>query len=217
MDRAMRLLHPVCPFLTEEIWGLFNERVPDRSLSGKDDEPSKYIMRAAWPEADERFIDTEVEREMAGIQEVVRGIRNIRGTAQIHHSQVLDVHVQADEAKDAAGLEKHRELIEDIAACQLKEIGVDVKKPAQSAAEVLQDLRVFVPLAGIIDIDKEIQRHEKKIEKIQKRIDSAEKKLSNPSFVDRAPKDIVEREQEALAELKDSQDEIKAQIKSLKG
>ncbi|MHC4944365.1 MAG: valine--tRNA ligase [Planctomycetota bacterium] len=217
MDRAMRLLHPVCPFLTEEIWRLFNERVADRSLSGRDDEPSKYIMRAPWPVADERFIDPKVEHEMTEIQEVVRGIRNIRGTAQIHHSQNLDVHVQADDEDDVKGLEKHRELIEDIATCKLKEIGVDVKKPAQSAAEVLQDLRVFIPLAGIIDIDKEIQRHEKKIEKLQKRIDTAEKKLNNPSFVDKAPREIVEREREALAEIKASQDEIKAQIKSLKG
>ncbi|MBU0755113.1 MAG: valine--tRNA ligase, partial [Planctomycetes bacterium] len=165
LDRSLRLLHPVCPFITEEVFQLFNERVTDRSLSGRDDIASKYIMKAAWPVPDVRFINPAVEREMTRIQEVVRAIRNIRGTAQLRPSQILEVHIQVNDAAAAAGLEKHLDLISDIAACDIKQMGKEVEKPPQSAAEVLSDMRVFVPLAGLIDIDKEIERHEKKIEK----------------------------------------------------
>jgi len=83
--------------------------------------------------------------------------------------------------------------------------------------QVLADMRVYIPLAGVIDIDKEILRHDKKIEKLQKRISSAEKKLSNPKFIDKAPEEIIKRETDALSEMKANQDEIMRQINSLKG
>lgn len=175
------------------------------------------MIRAAWPVADERLIDPKVEKEMGDIQEVIRGIRNIRGTAQIHHSLRLDVYIHTDEDETAQAVMKHVELISDIACCDLKEIGTAVDKPAQSATEVLSDLRVHIPLAGVIDIEKEIVRHEKKMEKLQKRIEMARKKLDNPNFTGRAPADVVQREREALEEIEASKDEVLRQIKSLRG
>jgi valyl-tRNA synthetase len=82
---------------------------------------------------------------------------------------------------------------------------------------VLPNLKVYIPLAGVIDIDKEILRHQKKIDKLNKRIETAEKKLGNADFTKRAPGDVVEREEEALAELKTSREEIEKQIESLRG
>ncbi len=216
LDRSLRLLHPVCPFITEEIWRVFNECVADRSLEGVGESPGAFIMRAPWPVADESLIHLDIEQEMRDVQEVIRGIRNIRGNAQIHHSRVLDVHIRTTEDHTARDVEKHRELIEDVASCNLVRIGPGVATPHQSAAEVLPDLQVFIPLKGIIDIDKEIQRHERQIEKLQKRIDVAEKKLANPKFTERAPREIVEREQEALQELKASREEIEKQIASFR-
>jgi valyl-tRNA synthetase len=191
--------------------------VNDRSLLGRDEILEPFLMRATWPVADERLIDGRVEREMDEIQEVIRGIRNIRGTAQIHHSLRLDVYIHTETEETAQDLMKHRPLLEDIGCCSLKEVGTSLEKPAQSAAEILPHLRVFVPLAGVIDIDKEVARHRKKVEKLQKRIEVAEKKLKNPNFVDRAPKEVVEREEEALAEVKSNRDEILQQIESLVG
>ncbi|MFH1999765.1 MAG: valine--tRNA ligase [Planctomycetota bacterium] len=217
LDRCLKLLHPVAPFITEEIWHRFNERVKDRSLHGNSQEPAPFLIRAPWPNVDERFINPAIEREMAEIQEVIRGIRNIRSTGQIHNSVRLDVHIQTDGNETTLGLEKHKGLISDIAGCNLVKIGTDTEKPNQAATEVLQGMRVFVPLTGLIDIEGEIQRHRKRIEKLQKRIDSAEIKLSSPKFVERAPQEIIDREKQALEEVKASRDEILEQIKSLQG
>jgi valyl-tRNA synthetase len=217
LDRSLKLLHPVCPFITEEIWRLFNERVKDRSLDGSSAEPEPFIMQAEWPKIDERLINTDVEREMGEIQEVIRGIRNIRGTAQIHHSRCLDVLIQTQSEETAKDLLKHTSLINDIGCCKLVEVGPSVQKPPQSAVEILPHLSVFVSLAGVIDIEREIARHRKKIDKLQRRIDSAEKKLGNQNFKDRAPPEVVKREEEALAEIKSSRDEIIQQIRILQG
>ena len=216
LDRSLRLLHPVAPFITEEIFGNLRDRVPDRSLDGASDRDEARIIRAAWPEADEGLINDRVEREMAGIQEVIRGIRNIRGTAQIHHTVKLEVHVQADDAETAEGLARHAQLISGIAGCALAKVGTDVTKPPQSAAEVLTGMRLFVPLAGVIDIEGEVKRHEKKLEKLAKRIESVERKLANPKFTEKAPAEIIERERSALNELMANKEEILGQIESLK-
>ena len=217
LDRTLKLLHPICPFLTEHIWTQMNGRVADRSLDGSGEEPGEFITRSPWPGLDESLIDTEVEHEMGQVQEVIRAIRNIRATAQIHHSVTLDCSIQTDTQAIADGVMRHMEMIADIGVCSFQAVGTDVEKPPKSATEVLPGLRVHIPLEGIIDIDKEIARHRKKIENIEKRIASAEKKLGNKNFTDRAPEEIVQRERDALEEMKAGREQLLGQIESLKG
>ncbi len=216
LDRSLRLLHPVCPFITEEIWHLLNARMKDRSLTGSGFESGEYIMQAPWPEADDSLIDPDVEREMREAQEVIRGIRNIRGSAQIQNSRGLMVYIETDDKDTARGVRRHESLIADITNCTMVEVGTGVKKPPQSAVEVLSGLTVYASLAGVIDIEKEISRHEKKLEKIEARIRIAEQKLNNPKFTDRAPEEVVNREKESLEAHKAGRDETLRQIADLR-
>ena len=216
LDCTLKLLHPICPFFTEEIWGIMADRVPDRSLDGSGEKPNRFIMRSPWPEAGESLIDAGIEGEMGEVQEVIRAIRNIRATATIHHSVTLECLIGTDTQEIAERLMRHAEIITDIASCSFEAVGTDVEKPPKSASEVLPGIRVHVPLEGIIDLEKEIARHRKKVTDLEKRIAVAEKKLSNKNFVDRAPEAIVRRERDTLDELKNSRHQLLAQIESLK-
>ena len=216
LDRTLKLLHPICPFLTEHIWEIMNAHIVDRSLDGSGEEAGEYIMRSPWPVAESALIDEKTEREMGDVQEVIRAIRNIRATAGIHHSVEIDCSVQTDDDRTTEGVQRHVEMISNITTCSISAVGRDVERAPKSASEVLPGLRVYVPLEGIIDMEKEIARHRKKVETLDKRIAGAEKKLANKGFVERAPAEIVEREKGTLAELKESRDQLLAQIESLK-
>jgi len=216
IDQTLKLLHPMCPYITEEIWTLLNERIPERSLNGAGESAGEFIMTAPWPQVNERFIDPAVEREMTEIQGVVRAIRNIRATAQIHHAAELKCYVQTENEQVAGHVRTQAEMICNIGVCRFAEVGPGVTKPPKSASEVLSGLQVHIPLEGVIDIDKEIARHLKKVENLEKRIVAAERKLGNASFVERAPQEIVERERATLKEMLESRDQILAQIESLK-
>ncbi len=215
LDGTLKLLHPICPFLTEEIWSLLGERVKDRSLDGKGNGPGELIMRATWPELDQELIDPAVERQMGEVQEVIRALRNIRASAGISPRIELDCHIQADSQKIVEDIERQQDMIVRLGVCRINALGVEVEKPPKSATEVLPGLRVYIPLEGIIDIDKEIAKHNKKVENLEKRIQSAEKKLANASFIERAPEEIVRRERDTVAELKAGRDELMKQLQTL--
>ncbi len=185
LERALRLLHPFMPFITEELW----QRLPH-------DGPS--VMVAPYPAVDERRIDPVAERRMGAVMGVVTAIRNIRGEMRVPPGTSLSVTIHAAGA-DAALFGGERRLIETLARASVT-VDPAATRPRNSALGVVGDSELYVDLAGIVDLAAERQRLEKEIRKAADAIEFIRGKLARPEFAERAPAEIVEKEREKLAQ-----------------
>jgi valyl-tRNA synthetase len=178
------LLHPFMPFVTEEIWHKF----PGTSGS---------IMKAVYPSdaADKEALkpDAAAETAMNVITDIITAVRNIRGEMNISPSQVLTVVLQSPDEATRNMITQEQDLILDLARLRGLSIESPGDKPRASATAIVGDATVFVSLEGIVDFDKEELRLEKEIAKLSKELLSVSNKLSNESFLDKAPQNIVDK------------------------
>jgi len=195
LESTLRLLHPYMPFLTEEIWQRMHEAVGVKPAV-----PS--IMVAQWP-TPAGWRDEAAEQEVELLTEVVRAIRNIRAEQQVEPGRRIDVVLQANEARRAA-LQQAAPYIQLLARVGNLEIrGLDEEKPEKAISAVAAGVQVFVPLAGLVDIEQEIARLEKELAETEEQLATVNARLANANFVSKAPASVVERErakQQQLAE-----------------
>jgi valyl-tRNA synthetase len=203
LDQALRLLHPVMPFVTEEIW----QKLPGRE--------GETIMKAAYPKPDGKRYAAAVEN-IDILQEAIYLIRNIRGDMGITPDQKLSVILSSPDAGLRALLEKYRKEITSLAKCKEVEV-LDVKeKPEKTVSAVGKGFEVFVRLEGIIDFEKEVARLEKEIQKTEQDLGKVEKKLNNPQFLEKAPDDVIEKERDKKDEMSEKLEKIHQLLKNLK-
>jgi valyl-tRNA synthetase len=194
LDRALRLLHPFVPFITEAAWEGLNEVVPERGLAGLAAAPaSARLIAAAWPAPCNALLDEAAEAEFRAAQDVVRTVRDIRSKFQVAPSALLRALVRTS-ADEARAVLQAAPLICRMAGLEALEARPDAAKPDRSAAEVVAGAEVYVPLAGLIDLDAERRRLADRIAKERRFLEGLEKKLANQSFVEKAPAEVVERE-----------------------
>ncbi|MBP86437.1 MAG: valine--tRNA ligase [Planctomycetaceae bacterium] len=215
LDTLLRLLHPVIPFITEEIWQLLNKAAPQRGLT-KLSAGTESIMIARWSEADPGRRDSEIEAQFATFQRVLGAVREIRSRQNIAPKTAIEFSVQADEATIGL-LEPMKAYFESMANASVAAWGADIEPPAINAPLNLQGIDVFVDLAGLIDVSAEIERLEKDEAKTQNLIQGKGKKLDNASFVDRAPADVVQKERDSLAQLEEQLRTILKALADLRG
>jgi valyl-tRNA synthetase len=201
LDSLMRLLHPITPFLTEEVWHLLAEYAPKRGLD-KPAEPAESAIIAPWPRADAALQDGAIEDRFARFQALLGGLREVRARQNIAPKTPIHFSVRCD-ADTAKLLEPMAPYFASMAGATATVWGPAVQSPPLSANFTAAGCEVFVDLAEHIDVAAEIARNEKEVEKLQAGIATKEKKLSNESFTSRAPADVVAREREQLAELRD--------------
>ncbi len=199
LDQLLRLLHPMMPFISEEIWGLLRQAAPQRGLS-KPAETAELLVSAPWPRADRALIDTDVERRFAFFQTVLGAVREIRSRQNIPPKAAVEFRVRCS-AKRRADLEPLAPYFQRLAGSQCVECGESVEAPKMNAAIAVADADVYVDLKDFIDVDAEIERLSKQIAKTEQMVAAKEKKLSNASFVERAPADVVAKERESLEQL----------------
>ncbi|HEX4129280.1 MAG TPA: valine--tRNA ligase [Pirellulales bacterium] len=200
LDNLLRLLHPVIPFITEEIWRLLNEACPARGLA-KPQAADESVVIAAWPEPDVRRQDVEIEARFARFQEVLKGLREIRARQNIPPKTPIKFSVRCD----AALVELLRPMagyFESMAGATATGWGPSTAPPATSANITAGAAELFVDLVGLIDVDAEIARKEKDRENLAKQIQAKEGKLANENFVSRAPADVVAKERASLDDLR---------------
>ena len=207
LDQALRLLHPIMPFVTEEI---YQELPIDRS-------GSPYLIGAAWPDAQglAKYVDPEAERAIEMVCETVSAIRSTRARYGISPKSQLAVVVKADET-DAALLEAQRGLIEGMGNTVSLVIGAQVEKPAESSAVLGAGLEVYLVLSGLVDLGAERERLAKEQAKLAADAGKLEKKLSNPGFLAKAAPEIVEKDRAKHAELADKLARVEAQLAELR-
>jgi valyl-tRNA synthetase len=185
-DVALRLLHPVMPFVTEALW----RRIPGRP-------PEASISVASWPRADSRAEDPEALAEFGLVQQVVGAIRGIRAEYGVQPGQTVRAFVSQDGRAPSSALERERGTVVRLAKLSELVLGESAERVGGHA--VLPDgTAVFVPLGDAIDVARECDRLAAEAERLRALLTSQEKKLDNQQFVARAPAEVVVREREKL-------------------
>lgn len=186
-DGALRMLHPIMPFVTEELWQNIRRRDPQES-----------IMRAPMVEPDGRFINKQVEQEMAFVQSIIESVRTIRGEMSIAPSKEVSLIMKLRDGRDPESIRRYDGYLKRLAKVRSLSFITDQSRPKLSATAVVQGDELFVPLEGLIDIEVEKARLQREIARISGLLKSTQAKLDNPNFVEKAPKDVVEKEKEKL-------------------
>jgi len=206
-EQALRLMHPVMPYITESVW----QALPiDRSGEGGDS-----IMVAAWPSSRAIDHDEVAETEMAMLKDVVSSVRTIRSELNVPPGKKVQIVLSAATQADQADLIVVREYIAVLTNAEDVEIGVGLSQPPSSGSAVVGDLNVFVPLAGLIDLEAEKSRLMKEISKFQGLLKGLEKKLGQASFLEKAPPEVVERERQRQEEYTENLKKLEASFEVL--
>jgi len=203
LEALLRALHPLMPFITEEIW------LRVGPLAGRDG-PS--IMLQPWPASEAARRQPAVESEMRWLMDFILAVRQIRGEMDIAPSRRFDVLLAGASAEDLARLARGRHFLERLANLgSLRPLAAAEPEP-ESAVALLGALRILVPMAGLIDVAAEAARLDKRIGKLRQDLGKTEAKLGNPSFVANAPAAVVEQERARVAEFRRELDGLEAQL-----
>lgn len=186
LDKGLKMLHPFMPFITEEIW--------QKLQTGEE-----TIMLSDFPKEEKEFINIEAEKEFDYLKEIISAIRNIRGEANVSPSKKIEVIFKTADENARNILQNNAKILDKLANVEKYEFNVEI--PKLVGFRLVDTTEIYVPLAELIDLDKEIEKLEKKIEKTQVELDKVLKKLSNEKFVNRAIPEAVEKERRIKEEL----------------
>jgi valyl-tRNA synthetase len=206
LDQILRLLHPVMPFITEEIW----QALPKPA----DGQPT--LMQSPFPVFVETWLDPVAEAEIELIQETIGAVRTIRSEMNVPPEKKASLLIRGG-ADRTSVLVRHESLIRQLASVSSIETGESLKRPPESAAAVVRDLEVFVPLEGLIDVALERQRLTKEIDRLGKLLEGLNIKLNNPEFTNRAPAQVVEKEKQKQNDFRQTLDRLRASLDVLGG
>jgi len=203
LDALLRLLHPLMPFITEEIW----QRVGP--LAGSQGET---IMRQPFPMPSAGGSDAGVEADMRWNMDFILGIRQIRGEMDIAPSVRFEVLLQDASPQDLERYAAYSRYIDRLANVSAARPLAAGEAPPQSATALLGGMKILVPMAGLIDVEAELARLAKRRAKVVQEVARAEGKLGNARFVDNAPAEIVEQERTRVADFKRELEQLDAQL-----
>ena len=214
LDSLLRLLHPMMPFVTEEIWQMFAKIAPERGLP-EPQTATESIMIASWPEADLQQRDETIEARFAQFQQVLGALREIRNSQNIPPKQSVEFSIRCDEATSEL-LQPMESYFARMAKATCVGLGPNTEPPKPNATVSLPGMEVYLDLKDFIDTDAEKARLEKELGKTEGLIAGKEKKLGNANFVERAPADVVQRERDNLAQLQDQLATINSALDDLR-
>jgi valyl-tRNA synthetase len=219
LDVLMRLLHPMMPFLTEEVWQLLAHVAPNRGLPTAAS-AAESICIAPWPTPDTAWQDATIENQFADFQAVLGAVREIRQTQNIPQREDVTFVVRCDE-QAADLLRPMQPYFTQMARAAVAAMGTNVTPPEIRASRTLTGqhgaMEVHVDLSRFFDAGAERKRLEKERENLNKQLSSIENKLANKNFVDKAPAEVVESQRTKLAELREQMTSIEAALKKLAG
>ena len=201
LDKGLRMLHPFMPFITEEIW----------QKLGLDEET---IMLSEFPTENKKYVDLAAEKEFDYLKEIVNAIRNIRGEANVSPAKKIEVIFKIVNDGEKEILEHNAKILDKLANVEKYEFNKEI--PALVGFKLVETTEIYVPLADLIDKEKEIAKLEKDIQKTQKELDRVLGKLSNEKFVAKAPEAVVEAERAKGKEYADQRQAVLERIATLK-
>ena len=203
LDNTMRLLHPIMPFVTEEIW----QHLPHDGES---------ITVAAWPTVNPAFNFKAESGDMQLLMDIIRSVRNIRAEVNTPMSKKVPMYIQAKDDATAQVLLTNKAYIEKFCNPETLEIGLQNTIEGQTMSSVVTGAEIFLPLAGLINVEEEIARLEKELEKWAKEVKLVNGKLSNERFVAKAPEALVAEERAKLADYEEKYATVEKRLADLK-
>ena len=203
LDQTLRLLHPIMPFVTEEIWS----HIPHSGES---------IVTAEYPVTRTEFEDQDAVENMDMLIELIRAVRTIRSEADRPLSKTIDLLIRTKGDKEETFLKENESFIRRFCNPDQLVIEQSVDVPEEVKVAVVTGAEVFIPLAGLVDFKEEIKRLEKEQSKWQSEITRVEKKLANEKFVQNAPDSIVEEERAKGREYQEKYDSVTRQLAKMK-
>jgi len=213
LDTLLRLLHPIIPFVTEEVWQLLAEYAPERGIS-KPVRVAESVMIAPWPMSDTGQQDKQIESQFLHFQKVLRAVRDIRSRQNVPPKTKIEFAVRCDREM-AESLKPMRLYFEPMAGAHLAGLGPEVIPPALSANVNLTGIDVYVDLAELIDVEAEMAQKRAERDKLDGMIIAKQKKLKNENFVSRAPEAVVLKERNSLKDLEEQRSATVAVLKRL--
>ncbi|RMG57074.1 MAG: valine--tRNA ligase [Gammaproteobacteria bacterium] len=207
LESLLRLLHPVIPFITEEIW---QEVAPLAGIRGE------TIMLQPYPEADEARIDRDAIAELSWVRDFITGVRRIRSEMDIPPGRPLPVLLQNWSDTDRTRYDDNARFIETLARIESLRWLADDEEAPESATALVGEMKILIPMSGLIDKEAELARLDKEIARLEKSLEGLEGRLANENFTSRAPAEVVEgvrrqveEQQGALAQLREQQQKIR--------
>ena len=212
LDQSMRLLHPFMPFVTEEVWQyLYRTSEPDTTQW-----PASALIVAPWPHANSAAIDSEAEQNFGLLQEVITRIRDARNQMSVEPARRVPVIIAA--GNHVTMLEAQAPLIEFLARTDRPQLHAQLaQKPEQAMSLLAGSVEVYLPLSGLLDIGKELERLDKEIAQAQQEILRLQGKLANEAFVTKAKPEVVEKEREKLVAQEERIGKLKERRAELEG
>ncbi|WP_133127197.1 valine--tRNA ligase [Legionella nagasakiensis] len=191
LDQILKLLHPIIPFITEEIW---------LRITKLTSENGETIMLSRYPQMEEELINETIEEEIDWVKKIIQSVRTIRSEMAISPAKLIPLTLRHVTPELQKRVKKYSAIL--IALAKLTKINT-IKQDIQvsaSASAIVGDMELLIPMAGLIDKEAELNRLEKEIAKLNKEIAFAESKLSNAKFIDKAPPEIITKEKEKLTQ-----------------
>jgi len=183
LEASLRLLHPFMPFITEEIW----QRLPHQGES---------IFFRPWVEPDESQIDRKAEKQMGFLQELITAVRTIRSEMNVPPARKATLAVIPADQNVRGIIERYADFVRALARVERIDFTNPEEKPPESGVAVIGKTELFVPLKGLIDLDREREKLLKEAERLRNMVAVIEKKLANENFLSRAPAEVVEKERQ---------------------
>lgn len=203
LDRTLRMIHPFMPFISEEIW----QHLPHQGDT---------ITLAAWPEYDAAFEAPDAVGEMSLLMDMIRAVRNIRAEVNVPMSKKIELLVKPANAEYDRNINNNIEYVERFCGTSKLSVDLNASAPGKAMTAVVTGAELYLPLAGLIDIEQEIARLEKEVEHLNKEVERVEKKLSNEGFMAKAPEKVVAEERAKLQDYSGKRDKVMARIAELR-
>jgi len=206
LESILRLAHPIIPFITEEIW----QRVaPLAGIEGN------TIMTQAYPQSNQTLIDHDAIIEVEWLMSFILGIRKIRSSMNIAPGKPLPVLIQNSTDLDEQRLKSNHDFLTRLARIEDISVLKDETAP-ESAITLVGDMKVLIPMSGLIDKDAELARLNKEIKKLTQGLKGSERKLANPGYLEKAPSHVVAKEQQKVSDMRASLQQLEDQLEKIK-
>ena len=200
LKNILKLIHPFAPFISEEIWSYLNE--------------SNFLSKETYPEFRQQFKFEKEQKNIELFKSIITSIRNIKSDLGVSLKKELVIYFKGNDTKTQIIKDNEHHLFK---IANVKEIkyGSNISKPEQSASSVINNLEFFIPLQGLINIDKEVKRLKSKLDDIEARLNNVQKKLNNENFINKAPQNIIDHEKNKYKAYYEDYQKILKNYKSL--
>ena len=201
-EQLMKLLHPFMPFISEEIWQYIQDRKPEEAL-----------VISEWPEYDESLDSDSDVKLFTSLQEIVSSLRNIRAEMGVSPKEELEVLIKTVSGDLADSFSSNEWMLKKLQSVSSLSISTDVEKPGACSSAIVDGNEIYVPLAGLIDVDKEVERINSEIQRIEGWLKGVNGKLINENFVNNAPEAVVENERNKKRDGEANLEKLREQLK----